>query len=137
MSRNNISTMIFAASLTAGGVIHPSAGSAQATNESAPVVTLAEARRRAAAVDPDAVAARSRVETAAWQRRAAVTNLLTPNVTAGLSYTHFSEPFFNFGTGSISPNAASATLDGRYTLLGAGKFGQLRSSRASVESAEA
>jgi len=64
-------------------------------------------------------------------------NLLTPNLTGGVTYTHFSEPFFNFGTGSISPNSASATLDARYTLLGAGKFGELRSSRASVESAEA
>jgi outer membrane protein TolC len=88
-------------------------------------------------VDPDAVAARSRVETAASERRAALTNLFTPNVTGGVSYTHFSEPFFNFGTGSISPNSASATLDARYTLLGAGKFGDLKSSRASVESAEA
>lgn len=111
--------------------------SAQARSDSVPVVTLAEARARAALVDPDAVAARSRVETATWERRAAVANLLTPNVTGGISYVHFSEPFFNFGTGSISPNSASATLDARYTLLGAGKFGTLRSSRASVESAEA
>jgi outer membrane protein len=137
VTRNTFSTMTLAALLTAGGAIQPSAASAQARNDSLAVVTLAEARRQAATVDPDAVAARSRLETAVWQRRAAVTNLLTPNVTAGLSYTHFSEPFFNFGTGSISPNAASATLDARYTLLGAGKFGQLRSSRASVESAEA
>jgi outer membrane protein TolC len=100
-------------------------------------VTLAEARARAALVDPDAVAARSRLETAASERRAALTNLFTPNVTGGISYTHFSEPFFNFGTGNISPNAASATLDARYVLLGAGKFGDLKSSRASVESAEA
>ena len=58
-------------------------------------------------------------------------------MTAGLGYTHFSEPFFNFGTGTISPNSASATLDVRYTLLGAGKYGDLRSSRALVESADA
>ena len=111
--------------------------SAQATSQGVPVVTLAEARARAALVDPDAVTARSRVETAVWRRRSALTNLLTPNFSAGLSYTHFSEPFFNFGTGNISPNSASATLDARYTVLGAGKFGELRSSRAFVESAEA
>ena len=137
MTRITFRRITLAALLTAGGAILPSAASAQARVDSLPVVTLAQARRQAAAVDPDAVTARSRLETAVWQRRAAVTNLLTPNVTAGLSYTHFSEPFFNFGTGGISPNAASATLDARYTLLGAGKFGQLRSSRASVESAEA
>lgn len=111
--------------------------SAQAASTGMPVVTLAEARARAVTLDPDAVAARSRVETAVWRRRTAVTNLLTPSLTAGLSYTHFSEPFFNFGTGNISPNSAAATLDARYTVLGAGKFGELKSSRAFVESAEA
>ena len=137
MTRSTIATITLVALFTAGGAFWPSASLAQARNDSLPVVTLVEARRQAAAVDPDAVAARSRLEAAVWQRRAAVTNLLTPNVTAGLTYTHFSEPFFNFGTGGISPNSASATLDARYTLLGAGKFGLLRSSRASVASAEA
>jgi outer membrane protein TolC len=102
-----------------------------------PVVTLGEARRRATSVDPDAVAARSRVETASWERRAAMTNLVTPSLTGGVSYIRFSDPFFNFGTGAISPNATSATLEARYTVLGAGKLGTLRSSRASLASAEA
>lgn len=133
MIRNSTSAVLIAAL----GIVRASPASAQAASDSVPVVTLAEARVRAASVDPDAVAARSRLETAAWERRAALTNLLTPNVTGGVSYVHFSEPFFNFGTGSISPNSASATLDARYTLLGAGKFGDLKSSRASVESAEA
>jgi outer membrane protein TolC len=110
---------------------------AQATGSNVPVVTLAEARARAALVDPDAIAARSRLEAAVWRRRTAVTSLITPNLAAGLSYTHFSEPFFNFGTGNISPNSASATIDARYTVLGVGKFGELKSSRAFVESAEA
>jgi outer membrane protein TolC len=110
---------------------------AQTTGDTVPVVTLTEARRRAALVNPDAVTARSRVEAAVWQRRSAVTSLLSPNVTAATTYTHFSEPFFNFGTGAISPNSTSATLDARYTLLGTGKFGDLKSARASVESAEA
>ena len=133
MIRNSTSAIL----IVALGIIRPAPASSQASSDNAPVVTLAEARARAALVDPDAVAARSRVETAASERRAALTNLFTPNVTGGVSYTHFSEPFFNFGTGSISPNSASATLDARYTLLGAGKFGDLKSSRASVESAEA
>lgn len=133
MIRNSTSAVLIAAL----GIVRASPASAQAASDSVPVVTLAEARVRAASVDPDAVAARSRLETAAWERRAALTNLFTPNVTGGVSYVHFSEPFFNFGTGSISPNSASATLDARYTLLGAGKFGDLKSSRASVESAEA
>lgn len=119
------------------GFLAASVAKAQATTDVVPVVTLAEARQRAALVSPDAVAARSRIETADWQHRAAVTNLFTPNLSTTVNYTHFSEPFFNFGTGSISPNSASATLDARYTLLGAGKFGDLKSSNASIASAEA
>jgi hypothetical protein len=58
-------------------------------------------------------------------------------VTATAGYIRFSDPFFNFGTGSVSPNATSATLDASYTVLGGGKLGALRRSRASVASAEA
>jgi outer membrane protein TolC len=104
---------------------------------SAPLVTLTEARRRAAIVDPDAVSARNRVYTASWERRTAFANLVTPRLRGGVNYTHFSQPFFNFGTASISPNAASATLEASYVLLGAGKLGTLGSSRASLASAEA
>src|SRR5687767_11780483 len=123
--------------MTGGSIALPPVTIGQAISDAAPAVTLAEARRRAASVDPDAVAARNRIGTAAWQRRAALADVLTPNLTAGGNYTHFSEPFFNFGTGTISPNATSATIQASYTLLGAGKLGELRSSRASFESAEA
>jgi outer membrane protein TolC len=111
--------------------------SAQAVPPGVPVVTLEEARRRALVIDPAAVGARSQVATAGWERRTARIDLLTPTVTAGTSYTHFSEPFFNFGTGNISPNATSATLQANYTLLGAGKLGELRRSGASLAYAEA
>jgi len=136
VKRSTTSAVGFAA-LLAAGVALPSVARGQTTSDGAPVVSLAEARRRAASVDPDAVAARNRIGTAVWQRRAALADVLTPNLTAGGNYTHFSEPFFNFGTGTISPNATSATIQASYTLLGAGKFGELRSSRASVASAEA
>ena len=110
---------------------------AQESAGPAPMVTLEEARRRAMSVDPDAIAARGGVSAALWERRAARADLFTPSVTAAMSYTHFSDPFFNFGTGTISPNATSATLQASYTLLGAGKLGALQRSRASLESAEA
>ena len=129
--------LVALALMMAGVSLFPSTATSQTTDDGAPVVTLAEARRRSASVDPDAVAAHGRIETAAWQRRAALADVLTPNLTAGGNYTHFSDPFFNFGTGTISPNATSATLQASYTLLGAGKFGELRNSRASVQSAEA
>jgi outer membrane protein TolC len=83
------------------------------------------------------VAARGALSTAAWERRAAIADLVTPTVTAATSYIRFSDPFFNFGTGAISPNATSATLEASYTLIGAGKLAALRRARASVASAEA
>jgi outer membrane protein TolC len=134
VNRNAISAVWLAAVLMAGVLLPPVA---MGQGDGAPVVSLAEARRRAASVDPNAVDARGRIETASWLRRAALADIFTPNLTAGVGYTHFSEPFFNFGTGSISPNATSATIQASYTLLGGGKFGVLSASRASVESAEA
>jgi outer membrane protein TolC len=102
-----------------------------------PVVNLTEARRRAITVDPNAIAATQRIRVAGWERRAATADLVAPRLTGSISYIRFSDPFFNFGTGNISPNAAAATLDASYVILGAGKLGTLRSSRAAVESAEA
>ncbi len=135
MRLRNISKSIHAALLVIGIVPVVALGQTQAG--SAPLVTLAEARRRAAIVDPDAVSARNRVYTASWERRTAFANLVTPRLRGGVNYTHFSQPFFNFGTATISPNSASATLEASYVLLGAGKLGTLGSSRASLASAEA
>ncbi|HXV87183.1 MAG TPA: efflux RND transporter permease subunit, partial [Gemmatimonadales bacterium] len=115
----------------------PAGVRAQASPGGAPVVTLAEARQRAARVSPVAVAAGAHLSTAGWERRAAWTDVLTPVLTAGASYIHFSDPFFNFGTGSISPNATSATLQATYSLLGAGKVAELRRAGAALASAEA
>ncbi len=131
MITRNAFPFILVAALTATDVF------AQQTSDATPVVTLTEARRRSVLVDPNAVAARNRIETATWERRAAVANLFTPNLRATSTYTHFSDPFFNFGTGAISPNSTSATFEATYSLLGAGKFGDLKSSRASLASAEA
>ncbi len=119
------------------GLAVPLPLAAQVTHESAPVVTLAEARRRAATADVDAVTARGRVEIAEWERRTAQTELFTPNVRAGMSYTKFSTPSINFGTGAISPSATSATLEASYALLGAGKLGELKRARALLEGATA
>ena len=115
----------------------PSSAMAQAGPDGAPVVSLTEARRRAASVDPDAVAARGQVTTAVWERRAAVADLITPRLTAGGSYTHSPDSVFNFGTFGLSRTATNANLQASYSFLGAGKLGALRSARASIESAEA
>jgi outer membrane protein len=119
------------------GLLAPTPAVSQAANDAAPVVTLGEARRRASTADPSAVAARGQIETALWERRAAFTDLIAPTLTGESNYTRFSDPFFNFGTGTISPSATSATLNASYTVIGAGKTGELRRARASVQSAEA
>ena len=125
-----------ASALVLLALVTPAQLRAQGTDK-LPVVTLTEARRRAAVVDPAAVAARTEVGTASWERRAALADLFTPHLTAATSYVRFSDPFFNFGTGAISSTATSATLEARYTLLGGGKLAEVRRSRAAVESAEA
>jgi outer membrane protein TolC len=137
VNRNATSALVLAVLITAAVIALPPRASGQATSDTVPAITLAEARRRAVSIDPDVVSARGRLQTASWQRRAALADMFAPRLTAGGNYTHFSEPFFNFGTGAVSPNATSATIEASYVLLGAGKFGELKSSRASVESAEA
>lgn len=134
-------TASFIAGVTWGAVsllaVIPLTTRAQAQPPAVPVVTLAEARSRAAAIAPAAVAARSELNAALWERRSATAQLVTPNLTANTSYTRFSSPFFNFGTGTVTPNSTNATLQASYTLFGARKFAELSRSRASVASAEA
>ncbi|HEX6064208.1 MAG TPA: efflux RND transporter permease subunit [Longimicrobiales bacterium] len=102
-----------------------------------PTVSLSDARERALGVARQSVAARTDVETAVWERRSAVAQLVTPSITAGSSYIRFSDPFFNFGTGTVSPNATSATLEARYDLIGAAKLQGLKRSSAVLANAEA
>src|SRR5215204_5684756 len=76
--------------------------SAQTPRETLITITLQDARERARAIHPASVAARGDVDVAAWQRRSALTDLITPNVSAQSTYSTFSDPFINPGTGSIS-----------------------------------
>ena len=122
---------------TFGPIVSEIAAQNVPATSAVPVVTLSEARRRAHGVDPTVVAASQRIRVAGWERRAATADLVAPRLNGSISYIRFSEPFFNFGTGSISPNAAAASLEASYVILGAGKLGALRSSRAALESAEA
>ncbi len=121
--------------MAAAGALRPAI--AQTRPDSMPSVTVAETRRRAQAADPQVIAAYARVEAAVWERRAAYTNLLTPRIEAGASYLRFSDPFFNFGTGTVSPNATSATVQASYNLLGTGKIAELKRAHASLASAQA
>src|SRR5262245_27183402 len=103
----------------------------------APMVTLGEARQRALGVDPVAVEASNAIRTAEWTRRSAVADLIAPRLTGNINYIRFSEPFFNFGTGAITPNAASAQLEASWVILGAGKLGIVKATKAGLASAEA
>jgi len=101
-----------------------------------PVVTLPEARQRAARIDPSAVAARADVGTAAWQRRAAVADLVTPTLSATTSYTKYNEPFFSF-TGTPSSTTTSASVLANYVVIGGGKLAARKRAEASLDAAEA
>lgn len=101
-----------------------------------PVVSLPEARRRAAAVDPAVVAARGVIGTSAWERRAARLDLVAPNLDAQANYTRYNDPFFSF-TGNPSNTISTAQVQATYTILGFGKLSELRRSGASLASAEA
>lgn len=129
----------FAASLTLLTTLGTSAVGQVTTAAPAPgpVVTLSDARQRALRYDPVAVEANNAIRTAEWTRRSAMADLIAPRLTGSLNYIRFSEPFFNFGTGAITPNAASAQLEASWTILGAGKLGIVKATKYGLESAEA
>ena len=123
-----------AAFLLAFFVVAPLAAQQQAA---IPVVTLRDARTRALAVDPVAVTGRANAAAASWERRSAWADLLTPQVTLGTSYTHFTTQFINFGTFQPGQNSTNATIEARYQLLGPGRFTTLRRASASLGEANA
>ncbi len=123
-------TAVLAAALLAG------AAPRLAAQLDLPVVSLGEARRRAAVVDPSVVAARGVIGTAAWERRAARLDLVAPNLAAQANYTRYNDPFFSF-TGSPSNTVSTAQVQASYTVLGFGKLSELRRSGASLATAEA
>lgn len=100
-------------------------------------VTLEQARERALAVHPASIAARGETDVAAWSRRSAFTDLVTPHISAGTSFATYSDPFMNPGTGSISAQSTSAVLQASYTIFGRGKFAAVKRSRASLDRAAA
>jgi outer membrane protein TolC len=118
-------------------VVLVTTSAAQTTAPNLTTVTLQEARDRALAINPANIAARGDVDVAAWQRRSALTDLITPNVSASSTYSTFSDPSINPGTGSVSAQASSATLQASYTILGRGKFAAVKHARASLDRAAA
>jgi outer membrane protein TolC len=103
-----------------------------------PRITLADALRRAARLDPNYVRALGAVDNAAWARRAAFSAMILPSVSVGSDYTSFSTSQFNVGTGAPARSSATARIDARFELFAGGrKFATLSQAGADLESARA
>lgn len=106
--------------------------------DTVPRITLDEAIRRSARLDPDYVRALGDIEDAEWGRRAARLAFFIPSVTVGLDETKYSQDFFNPADPS---NPTSTLVVGRasaeYEIFSLRKFSELSRTRAEVESAEA
>jgi outer membrane protein TolC len=106
--------------------------------DSAPRITLAEALRRSARLDPDYVRALGQIDDAEWGRRAARLAFFIPSVELGLDETKYSQAFFN----PSDPGTPTSTLvvgraSANYEVFSLRKFAELSRTRAEVESAEA
>jgi outer membrane protein TolC len=124
---------LLAAALTAGAA--PRAAVAQ---DGLPVVTLEEALRRAADLDPGYVRAVRTIGDAEWGRRSALAVFALPALTAQASLNRYSSPTFNLGTSALSDRIATAGLSATYILFnGGGRIADLRRARAELEAARA
>jgi outer membrane protein len=112
-------------------------GAPPAPAGAAPRVTLEQAIARATRLDPNYVRALGQVDNAEWGRRAALVVFVLPSLTASIDATKYSTEFFNIGTGRNQAEAVNATIQARYDLFSAPKFGDLGRTRAELESAEA
>jgi outer membrane protein TolC len=103
-----------------------------------PRITLTEALRRAARLDPNYVQAIGAVNNAAWARRAAMSAMILPSISVGSDYTSFSTSQFNVGTGAPARTSATARIDARFELFAGGrKFATLSQTSADLEGARA
>jgi outer membrane protein len=109
-----------------------------ASADTIPRITLTDALRRAARLDPNYVRALGAVDNAAWARRAAFSAMIFPSVSIGSDYTSFSTSQFNVGTGAPARSSATARIDARFELFAGGrKFATLSQAGADLESARA
>jgi outer membrane protein TolC len=106
--------------------------------DSLPRITLGEAIRRSARLDPDYVRALGQIENAEWGRRAATLAFFVPRVELGLDETKYSQEFFNPANPA---NPTSTLVVGRasanYEVFSLRKFSELSRTKADIASAEA
>lgn len=109
-----------------------------AETDTIPQVTLEEALRAAARLDPNYVAALGQIGDAGWVRRSAYAVFVLPSVSISTSLTKASEPFFNLGTGGLADQIVDARVSVNYNLFrGGAKLFELQRARAEMASAEA
>ncbi len=111
-----------------------------AAYENAPTTTISlpEALNRAAGVDPDYVAALRRVGDADWVRRSAWSAFLLPVIDFRWSWSKYSSPQFNIGTGEETDQLTQFGLTGAYTLFNGGsRIFNLKAANADRDGAEA
>jgi outer membrane protein TolC len=110
----------------------------QVAPDSIPQITLEEALRLSAQVDPDYIAALNRIGDAEWASRAATFAFVTPSLNVSTSATQYSSEFFNIGTGELSSRIIDARAEASYDLFaGLAKVSEAKRSRAALEQAEA
>lgn len=103
-----------------------------------PRVTLEEAIRRSAQLDPDYVQALGDIDNAEWGRRAAMLAFFVPSLSLGLDETKYSTEFFN-PADPANPTSTLVVGSARadYEVFSLRKFSELGRTRAEVASAEA
>jgi outer membrane protein len=106
--------------------------------DSVPRISLGEAIRRSARLDPDYVRALGQIENAEWGRRAAMLAFFVPRLQVGLDETKYSQEFFNPANPA---NPTSTLVVGRasadYEVFSLRKFSELSRTKADIASAEA
>src|SRR5204862_3978186 len=108
--------------------------------DSLPVVTLAEALRRATGLDPNYVAAIGQLDNAVWARRSAFAVLILPSVTLGTQANHHTRGFFNPANPAGPPiqNVVQAQATLSYDVFTGGqKVAELTRSAAALDGAHA
>jgi outer membrane protein len=111
---------------------------APAPADTLPRVTLEEAIRRSAQLDPDYVQALGDIDNAEWGRRAAMLAFFVPSLSLGLDETKYSTEFFN----PADPANPTSTLvvgsaRAEYEVFSLRKVAELGRTRAELASAEA
>ena len=105
--------------------------------DSVPRVTLSQAIKQAANLDPNYVQALGQVDEEEWGYRAARLAFVLPAVTATLDATRYSDAFFNIGTGQVQSSSVVGTLQARYEIFSLRKLTDLSRTSAQLEGARA